>query len=253
MLLGAISPKDIRVRGGVLPNCSTSPPRPSEPTSEPVALAPFHGNTPESTDLNNQLSALLGYPVTFQLRTTPSGELALIDVAMIFTGMNNNHAAEAVRNTLQSFQEFNDKIVKFKFPGRGRQTIDVAPLATAIEFAFLLPGRAAANIRRQAATLVVRYLGGDTTLVEEVYSNRRSQESLSAIPEDQRTVEEQAARLFGEAVEVRAQSAFPPPTSEQAFVPRKPLVIQDEDSVGLPGHDHLYAANRVTIIMQGLP
>ncbi|NQX03155.1 KilA-N domain-containing protein, partial [bacterium] len=31
-------------------------------------------------------------------------------------------------------------------------------------------------------------------------------------------------------------------TSEQAFVPRKPLVIQEEDSVGLPGNDHLYAA-----------
>jgi hypothetical protein len=244
-LLSAISPKDIRVRGGMLPNSSPSPPRPSEPPSEPVALAPFHGHEPESTDMNHQLSTVLGYPVTFQLRTTPSGELALIDVAIIFTGLNNNHAGFAVRRLLQEYPEFHSSIVKFKFSGRGRQTIDVAPLATAIEFAFLLPGRAAANIRRQAAMLMVRYLGGDTTLVEEVYSNRRSQESLSAIPKDQRTVQEQAARLCGEAIEARTQPDLPALTSEQAFVPRKPLVIQDEDSVGLPGNDHLYAANRV--------
>ena len=36
-----------------------------------------------------------------------------------------------------------------------------------------------------------------------------------------------------------------PAIAEQAFVPRKPLVIQDENSVGLPGNDHLYAALRV--------
>jgi len=150
-----------------------------------------------------------------------------------------------ISHVIKTFDFSDALIAKFKFPGRGRQTIDVAPLATALEFAFLLPGKAAANIRRQAATLMVRYLGGDTTLVEEVYSNRRSQESLSTIPEDQRTVQEQATRLCGEAVEVQDQPAVPVLTSEQAFVPRKPLVIQDEDSVGLPGNDHLYAARRV--------
>jgi len=36
-----------------------------------------------------------------------------------------------------------------------------------------------------------------------------------------------------------------PPIAEQGFVPRKPLVIHEEDSVGLPGNDHLYAALRV--------
>jgi len=122
----------------------------------------------------------------------------------------------------------------------------VAPLATALEFTFLLPGRAAANMRHQAATLMVRYLGGDTTLVEEVYSNRRAQASLSAIPVEQRTPQEQAARLCGEAVEARAHPPIPatPALEAPVFIPCKPLVIQDEDSVGLPGSDHLYAAAR---------
>jgi len=109
-LLSAISPKDIRVRGGMLPNSSPALPRPSEQASEPVALAPFHEDEPESTDMNNQLSTLLGYPVTFQLRTTPSGELALIDVAMIFTGLNNDHAGYAVRRLLREHPEFRASI-----------------------------------------------------------------------------------------------------------------------------------------------
>jgi hypothetical protein len=40
-------------------------------------------------------------------------------------------------------------------------------------------------------------------------------------------------------------ASMPPAIVEQTYVPRKPLVIQDENSVGLPGGDHLYAASRV--------
>jgi hypothetical protein len=40
-------------------------------------------------------------------------------------------------------------------------------------------------------------------------------------------------------------ASTPPAIVEQTYVPRKPLVIQDENSVGLPGGDHLYAASRV--------
>ena len=40
-------------------------------------------------------------------------------------------------------------------------------------------------------------------------------------------------------------ASMPPAIMEQTYVPRKPLVIQDENSVGLPGGEHLYAALRV--------
>ena len=185
---------------------------------------------------------MLGHPVKFQLRATPANWPALIDITMIFTGLNNNQAGKVVRRLLEEHPEFQSSRLKFKFEGRGRQTIDVVPLPVALDFAFLLPGKVAAQMRRQAATLVVRYLGGDVTLVDEVYINRRAQESLAAIPAEQRTPLEQAVRLCGEAVENQAQPL--PASAEALFVPRKPLVIQDRDSVGLPGSDHLYAAGR---------
>ena len=194
----------------------------------------------DAADLGQQLSTLLGHPVNFQLRATPNNWPALIDITMIFTGLNNNQAGKVVRRLLEEHPEFQSSRLKFKFEGRGRQTIDVVPLTVALDFAFLLPGKAAAQMRRQAAALVVRYLGGDVTLVDEVYTNRHAQESLAAIPAEQRTPLEQAVRSCGEAVETQAQ----PASAEALFVPRKPLVIQDRDSVGLPGSDHLYAAGR---------
>ena len=63
-----------------------------------------------------------------------------------------------------------------------------------IDIIMLLPGQQAARVRRQAAELVVRYIGGDLSLVDEVCRNRGVQEELAAArPEDPR-------RVFGEAV-----------------------------------------------------
>ena len=72
-----------------------------------------------------------------------------------------------------------------------------------------LPGQGAARVRRQAAELLVRFLGGDISIVDEVCALRGLQEHLAAhAPEDPR-------RVFGEAVEGAAfqqvlEQALPP-------------------------------------------
>ena len=196
-------------------------------------VAPEQGMTiPASTagaaDLGQQLSTLLGHPVNFQLRATPANWPALIDITMIFTGLNNNQAGKVVRRLLEEHPEFQSSRLKFKFEGRGRQTIDVVPLTVALDFAFLLPGKAAAQMRRQAAALVVRYLGGDVTLVDEVYTNRRAQESLASIPAEQRTPLEQVARMCGEAVE--AAPVMPPlarpPDADVLRIHAPPIIME---------------------------
>ena len=59
----------------------------------------------------------------------------------------------------------------------------------------LLPGRAAASVRKEAANCLVRYLGGDLTLVDELARNHLAQQDLD---------EDAPARLFGQAVESEA-------------------------------------------------
>ena len=71
-----------------------------------------------------------------------------------------------------------------------------------------LPGRAASEFRRNAAKVVVRYLGGDRTLVDEIAANRAAQEELAQSAPDH------PARLFGEAVE-RDGHALEAPRQDQ--------------------------------------
>ena len=58
-----------------------------------------------------------------------------------------------------------------------------------------LPGRMAAMHRRKAADILVRYLGGDPSMVEEIAANRLRQEDME---------EDAPARLFGQTVESEA-------------------------------------------------
>ena len=79
----------------------------------------------------------------------------------------------------------------FQIDGRGLAT----PVTTAsgiVRIIMVLPGKAAAGLRETAADLLVRYLGGDITLIGEIYENRQIQERLPP---------EHPARIFGETVE----------------------------------------------------
>ena len=61
----------------------------------------------------------------------------------------------------------------------------------------LLPGLQASRVRRQACELLCRYLGGDVSLVDEVYQLRGLQEELAVrAPDD-------PMRVFGEEVAQR--------------------------------------------------
>ena len=44
---------------------------------------------------------MLKRPVSFKLRITPNKELALIDVAILFTGLDNDQAGLVVRRLLE--------------------------------------------------------------------------------------------------------------------------------------------------------
>jgi hypothetical protein len=79
------------------------------------------------SDVSTHLSYLLQRPVPFKLRITPNKELALIDVAIIFTGLDNNKAGLAVRRLLEQFPDVRTNRPNFKFPGRGQKEVAVAP------------------------------------------------------------------------------------------------------------------------------
>ena len=84
----------------------------------------------------------------------------------------------------------------YRFPGRGQRLTPVmADTRSIVELILALPGCHAARVRRQAAKLLVRYLGGDLSLVDEVCALRVLQEELAI------RKAEDPRRVFGEAVE----------------------------------------------------
>ena len=108
------------------------------------------------------------------------GDLALVDEkalrSRIFVPFLARHNVEPpVREQVAYVKKRHPEVTEifgdFKFRGQGQERTDVADLRGAVELTFLLPDRHAGRVRRQAAELLCRYLGGDLALVDRKYSN----------------------------------------------------------------------------------
>ena len=172
----------------------------------------------ETSEALVQLKQLAGV-CDLRLRVTGDRKVALIDVAMLFTGLDNNAAGHTVRRVLDAFPAVRTRCPICQFPGAGQRPIHVAPIAVAIEFAFLLPGRRASQLRMQAARLLVRYVGGDLSLLKEVQQLHHVQQALASAPPESLTQEQQAVRACGAAVELDAL-----PKTRKRSIPEEPAV-----------------------------
>ena len=82
----------------------------------------------------------------------------------------------------------------YKFKGRGQQFTPVTNAKGAVLIINALPGKVAARLRVEWADIIVRYLGGDLTLVQEIAHNRTVQDN---------TPDDHPVRFFGQDVESR--------------------------------------------------
>jgi len=113
------------------------------------------------------------------IRKTPDGLPSVVDVISIMTGLSAGHAARALAVLLNRFPHLVPHMMQHKFAGRGRHKSTVCQLATLLEVMLLLQGTRAAKFRHRAAPLMIRYLGGDLTLIQEVESLRHIQAQLA--------------------------------------------------------------------------
>ena len=148
-------------------------------------------------DFPTQLAALLGKRKVAQIRKTDENppRISIIDVIATMSGKDKNQAAEDLRRISTGHPEVKAICFDFKFPGRGQRDTPVTDAKGIVEIIMLQTTKQAARVRRQAAELLCRYLGGDLALVDEVCRIRGFQEEMAVQkPEDPR-------RIFGEAVE----------------------------------------------------
>ena len=115
-----------------------------------------------------------------QIRKTAEDppRVAVYDVLQVVTGCNANNCSNVFSRVSEAFPEVLTRCSNFKFSGRGQRETPVADARAIVDIIMVLPGRAAAQVRNEAAKVLVRYLGGDVSLVREIMANRQLQAGL---------------------------------------------------------------------------
>ena len=121
--------------------------------------------------------------------------VSVIDTVALITGHSPTVCSHTLQRLKESYPEVGSDWSNFRFAGRGQRDTPVSDARGIVEIIMILPGRAAGHIRKAAANVMVRYLGGDLSLVEEIAANRLRQEEME---------EDEPARLFGQTVESEA-------------------------------------------------
>ena len=98
------------------------------------------------------------------VRITSDGLLYAVDLVMVMTGKNCNNSNECLRDLNPSL--FNRE--KFLIRSRSR----LVTFENAIELIMVLPGKIAKQQKKLFADIIIRYLDGDTSLCNEVVSNK---------------------------------------------------------------------------------
>ena len=158
---------------------------PSRPYNKELAMR-------DVKDLMMSLSNLTSESVRHLRKTAEDPpRVSVLDLISAVTGDSNNCSTVYAR-LREQFPDVASTTSLFKFGGRGQRDTPITCVKGAVLIVMLLPGRAAATVRKQAASTLVRYLGGDLSLVDEIARNHLDQQDLD---------EDAPARLFGQQVE----------------------------------------------------
>ena len=105
---------------------------------------------------------------------------------------------------MERFSDLGQRLSQVSFSAKRQKPVNVAvrELALVIEVFMLLPGKTAAQVRTQAATILVRFLGGDLGLLQDV----TKMHNVQTFPREVNPANWRAS--FGEAV---AQCEAPVP------------------------------------------
>ena len=117
--------------------------------------------------------------------------MSAYDLIAAITDQDANNARTSFIRLKEEHSEIAALCSLYKFAGKGNHTSPATDAKGAVIIMNLLPGKKAAEFRKACAGIMVRYLGGDETLIGEIKRNQVVQEIVS---------ETNAIRFFAEAV-----------------------------------------------------
>lgn len=120
--------------------------------------------------------------------------VAMIPLVGMITKLERGSATKKFGRLVEEYPDDFKDLKYHKFPG-GYQETPVANVQTVVRMIMLLNGPEAAHFRCGAAQQLVRFLGGDLTLIKEIEATHRIQERLAEENPNH------PLRMFGEEVE----------------------------------------------------
>jgi hypothetical protein len=104
-----------------------------------------------------------------EIRITPNKEISVFDFIKVVGGQ-----AQPRKTWLDIEKKYKKEVVtfcnNFKFEGKGQRLTPVVNVQGMVKLLFWLPGELAKQFRSKSAEVMIRYLGGDTTLIDEIKS-----------------------------------------------------------------------------------
>lgn len=112
------------------------------------------------------------------VRVTDDGLFFAVDLAMVVTGKDRDHAGQALRGL--SDETFpSSKFSERKMPGKGNARTKLVTFPDGMELIMVLPGKVAREIRAKFSDIIHRYLAGDHSLITEVLVNAASDSPIA--------------------------------------------------------------------------
>lgn len=125
-----------------------------------------------------QAAAITG-PVERSIRITAENppRASLLDVIAVVSETATNNHSKYLTALIKNHPDIVDYVGYYKFPGQGQRPTAVTDAKGLVHILLLLPGRNAARFRCFAADTIVRVLGGDMSIAEELRANREAAET----------------------------------------------------------------------------
>jgi hypothetical protein len=102
-----------------------------------------------------------------EIRVTPDKQVSVFDFIKVVGGQKNPKKTwYDVQNNRKN--ELGTFCSQFKFPGQGKTLTPVINVRGMVKLLFWLPGELAKQFRSKSAEVMIRYLGGDMTLINEI-------------------------------------------------------------------------------------
>lgn len=95
--------------------------------------------------------------------------VSVLDVIILATGQSKNAVTKIWCSLKEKYEEEVTESVRYlKFPGAGQKETPCVNAKGLVKLLMLIPGKLAQEFRNQTADIMIRYLGGDLALVNEI-------------------------------------------------------------------------------------